>query len=68
MSDFERLIKLLTAQVRWGLHPIKLAIALLLPVAILWIAHWRIQHLSRPSADGAQTHDDAATSRAVSGD
>ena len=68
MSDLERLIKLLTAQVRWGLHPIKVAIALLLPVAMLWIAHWRIQHLSRTRADGSHARDDAIAPRPVPGD
>jgi len=67
VSDLERLITLLTARVRWGIHPVKVAIALLLPVAILWIADWRIHRLSRADADGAHSHEDQTSSRAVSG-
>jgi hypothetical protein len=46
VSVLEQLIKFVTAQQRWGLHPIKVAIALLLPVAIVWLADWRIRRLS----------------------
>jgi hypothetical protein len=67
VSDLERLIKLLTAQFRWGLHPVKVAIALLLPVAILWIADWRIRRMSRAELDRAHSRDDAAASHAVLG-
>ena len=50
MPDLEQLIKLITSPYRWGLHPIKVSIALLLPVAILWIADWRIRRLSKELA------------------
>ncbi|MEO8563444.1 MAG: hypothetical protein ABI601_15290 [bacterium] len=50
MPDLEQLIKLITAQYRWGLHPIKVVIALVLPVAILWTADWRIRRLSKELA------------------
>ena len=46
MSDLESLIKLVTAQFRWGLHPLKVAIALLLPVLMLWIADCCIRRMS----------------------
>jgi hypothetical protein len=47
VSGLEQLIKLITAQHRWAIHPVKVAIALLLPVMILWLADWRIRRLSR---------------------
>jgi hypothetical protein len=43
VSALERLIRLITATHRWDLHPIKVAIALLLPVSIVWIADWRVR-------------------------
>jgi hypothetical protein len=47
VSDLEQLIRYVTAQHRWAIHPIKVAIALLLPLAIVWLADWRIRRLSR---------------------
>lgn len=38
MTTLERLIDVLAAQYRWGLHPLKLLVALLVPVAVVWLA------------------------------
>jgi len=57
VSDLEQLIKLVTAQYRWGLHPLKVMIALLLPVLIVWAADWRIRRLTSGSADDAARRD-----------
>ena len=38
MSALERLIDVLAAQYRWGLHPLKVLAALLAPVVIAWLA------------------------------
>jgi len=38
VSTIERLVDLLAAQYRWGLHPLKVSIALALPVVIVWLA------------------------------
>jgi hypothetical protein len=43
VSTFERLVQLLAAQYRWGLHPMKLLAALLAPVLIVWLADWRLR-------------------------
>jgi len=50
VEDLERLIKLVVAQFRWGVHPLKMAIALLLPVLIVWLADRRIRRLSSAAA------------------
>jgi hypothetical protein len=50
VSDLEQLIKFVTSQYRWGLHPVKVAIALLIPLVMLWAADWRIRRLSTESA------------------
>jgi hypothetical protein len=42
----ERLVGFLAAQYRWGLHPLKLAIALAVPVLIVWLADRRIRRLA----------------------
>ncbi|HEV7992659.1 MAG TPA: hypothetical protein VGP25_12595 [Gemmatimonadaceae bacterium] len=59
MLDLERLIRLVTATHRWGLHPFKVAVALLLPVFILWMADRRIRHLWSAAADHEQVRGDA---------
>lgn len=38
MSTLERLVDAIAGQYRWGLHPLKVLIALLLPVVIVWLA------------------------------
>lgn len=43
MSAVERLIELFAAQYRWGLHPLKLLVALLVPVAMIWLADRRLR-------------------------
>ena len=47
MQDLERLITFFTAQYRWGLHPLKVIAALLLPILLLWVADWQVRRLSR---------------------
>jgi hypothetical protein len=49
VHDLERLITFVTAQYRWGLHPLKVTAALLLPVLLLWLADWRVRRLSGES-------------------
>jgi hypothetical protein len=43
VSVIERLIELLAAQYRWGLHPLKVLAALLVPVAMIWVADRRLR-------------------------
>jgi hypothetical protein len=43
VSTFERLVQVLAAQYRWGLHPVKLLAALLAPVVIVWLADRRLR-------------------------
>ncbi|MFL5617062.1 MAG: hypothetical protein ACJ79A_01555 [Gemmatimonadaceae bacterium] len=38
MPAIERIVDLLAEQYRWGLHPMKLFAALLVPVLIVWLA------------------------------
>lgn len=38
MSALLRLVEGIVGQYRWGLHPLKVFIALLLPLAIVWLA------------------------------
>ena len=47
MPDLERLITFVTAQYRWGLHPLKLIAALVLPILLLWVADWQVRRLAR---------------------
>ena len=68
MSDLERLIKLVTAQFRWGLHPLKVTIALLLPVLMLWTADWRIRRMSSVAANRDGERGDGARAGSVLGD
>ncbi|HEU4720816.1 MAG TPA: hypothetical protein VFS59_05580 [Gemmatimonadaceae bacterium] len=46
MQALERLVQLLAAQYRWGLHPLKLLVALLVPVAIVWLADRRLRAMT----------------------
>jgi hypothetical protein len=48
VSAIERLIDLLAAKYRWGLHPIKMFAALLAPALIVWLADWRLRVLAKP--------------------
>jgi hypothetical protein len=43
VSAVERLIELFAAQYRWGLHPLKLLVALLVPVGMIWLADRRLR-------------------------
>jgi hypothetical protein len=43
VSTFERVVQVLAAQYRWGLHPMKLLAALLAPVVIVWLADRRLR-------------------------
>lgn len=38
MSIVEELVGAIVAQLRWGLHPLKVFVALLLPIVIVWLA------------------------------
>jgi len=63
----ERLVDLLSAQYRWGLHPFKLLVALLVPVLMVWVADRRLGALSgtvpKPEVDDpAAAGDPAAVS------
>jgi hypothetical protein len=68
VSDLEQLIKFVTAQHRWAIHPIKVAIALLLPVMILWTADWYIRRLSNASAVREHPRGGADVPNTVLGD
>jgi hypothetical protein len=46
VSLLERLIDFLAAQYRWGMHPLKLAVALAVPVVIVYLADRRIRRLA----------------------
>ncbi|MEO6525917.1 MAG: hypothetical protein ABIP93_04780 [Gemmatimonadaceae bacterium] len=46
MSPLERLVGFVIAQYRWGLHPLKLLVALLLPIVLLWAADWHVRRRS----------------------
>jgi hypothetical protein len=43
VSSIERLVDVLAAQYRWGLHPFKVFVALALPVVIVWLADRRLR-------------------------
>ena len=43
MSVTERLVELFAEQYRWGLHPLKVLAALIVPVAMIWIADRRLR-------------------------
>ena len=51
MIDAERLVELLAAKYRWGLHPFKLFVALIAPVLVVWAADWRLRALDRTTAN-----------------
>jgi hypothetical protein len=58
VSPLERLVELFAAHYRWGLHPFKLLVVLLLPVVIVWLADRRLRRLA-----GAIAEQEAAIRR-----
>jgi hypothetical protein len=48
VSAIERLVDVVAGQYRWGLHPLKVLIALLLPLVIVWLADRRLRTHSQP--------------------
>jgi hypothetical protein len=46
VTAFQRLIDFLAAHYRWGLHPLKLTVALLAPVLVVWLADRRLRGLA----------------------
>ena len=46
MSLLTRLIDFVAAQYRWGLHPLKVALALAVPVLLVYLADRRIRRLA----------------------
>jgi hypothetical protein len=49
--DLDRLVELLAAKYRWGLHPFKLLIALIAPVLAVWLADRRLRALASATAE-----------------
>ncbi|HKP14654.1 MAG TPA: hypothetical protein VJT85_01250 [Gemmatimonadaceae bacterium] len=47
MSAIERLIDILAGAYRWGLHPLKVFVALVMPALIVWLADWRLRVRTR---------------------
>jgi hypothetical protein len=43
VAAIERLIDFLAEHYRWGLHPLKLSVALLAPVLVVWLADRRLR-------------------------
>jgi hypothetical protein len=41
-----RVVETLAGQYRWGLHPLKVLVALLVPVAVVWLADRRLRALT----------------------
>ena len=46
MTAIERLVHFLAEHYRWGLHPLKLSVALLAPVLVVWLADRRLRGLA----------------------
>jgi hypothetical protein len=46
VTPLEQLVTFVAARYRWGLHPLKLLVALLIPVVIVWIADRRLREHS----------------------
>jgi hypothetical protein len=46
VSLLERIVGFLAAQYRWGLHPLKLAVALAAPLVIVDLADRRVRRLA----------------------
>ena len=51
MSSLAELVDYVTERIPWGLHPLKLAAALLVPVILLWLAERRLSVLSARIAE-----------------
>jgi hypothetical protein len=51
VSTIERLVQVLTGQYRWGLHPMKVLVALLAPVLVVWLADRRLRAQAALVAD-----------------
>ena len=54
MSLLGRLIDFLAAQYRWGLHPLKVAVALAVPLLFVYIADRRVRRLAAVVADDTE--------------
>jgi hypothetical protein len=46
VSILERLVEFIAAQYRWGLHPLKLVLALAAPVLVVYVADRRLRRLA----------------------
>lgn len=55
MITIDRLVVILAAQYRWGLHPLKVFIALALPVVIVWLADRWLRTLTQPHEEEPRT-------------
>jgi hypothetical protein len=55
VTPLEQLVSFVAARYRWGLHPLKLLVALLIPVVIVWIADRRL----RDHSDSLASRDKA---------
>jgi len=64
VSSIERLVDLLAAQFPWGLHSLKLLVALLVPVLIVWVADRRLRALSE-TIPGPAAEDSAGAGHAA---
>jgi hypothetical protein len=46
VSLLARLVDFIAAQYRWGLHPLKVAVALVVPALIVYLADRRVRRLA----------------------
>jgi hypothetical protein len=51
VSSLSELADFIRERIPWGLHPLKLAVALLVPVIMLWLAERRLSALSAGIAE-----------------
>lgn len=51
MSSLRELVDLVTERIPWGLHSLKLAAALLVPLMLVWLADRRARALAAKVAD-----------------
>jgi hypothetical protein len=51
VSSLAELVDFIRERIPWGLHPLKLAVALLVPVVMLWLAERRLSALSAGIAE-----------------
>ena len=54
MSTIERLVDVLAGQYRWGLHPLKVFLALVMPALIVWLADWWLRARSKAIENGEE--------------